>query len=167
MSKQQVSSEIEAHIRRYVACQLSRPAAEDEEVIDALKGAGIPSRRAYELVLWVPMAFGRRVLEGPDLPLPETYLLVTPDFAAETRRFLRDEEVFVESRALIDRFLSEGMTNDQFLVIAGRSSEFNAVNEALHAGSEISNLVVSESVVCLSKRDAGAVKSNRPWWRLW
>lgn len=167
MSKEQESSEIESHVRRYVECQLSRPAAQDAEVIDALKGAGVPPARAYELVLWVPMAFGRRVLEGADLRPPETYLLATPDPAGETRRHLRDEEVFVASCAMIDRFLAEGMANDQFLAIAGRSAEFKAVNEALLAGSEMANLVLAEPVVWLPGRGDGAADSNKPWWRVW
>lgn len=46
----------------------------------------INERRAYELVLWVPLAFGRYVLSGLELGLPEYYRVLGTDNSVTLRR---------------------------------------------------------------------------------
>jgi len=163
--------EIETHIRTYIDYVIAHPQAEDETILDALLKSGMAQYRIFELLIWVPMAFGRAVLERPELQLPATYQLMSADGQSFTHRSLVDEPVYVEALRLAAVLTREGFARNDFLAIAGRSSEFKAVNEALLNGSELKNLVASEPVISFPddslEPSSTAKQTKRPWWKLW
>jgi hypothetical protein len=103
----------------------------DDEVWGRLTGAGVEPWLAERLLIFLPMAYTRRLL--PDVSYPDG--LVAPG----GRVSLSAEPVFVAA-------LGRAQQADRGEVgrIAVRSSEFNAINHALHGGSELSDLQLSE-----------------------
>jgi hypothetical protein len=71
----------------------AHPDADDEVIADTLTQSGLEQFRAFELLILVPMAFGRAVLEGLDFRLPALFQLMSSDGQKMTRRRLADEPV--------------------------------------------------------------------------
>jgi hypothetical protein len=101
----------------------------DADVAQTLTGQGVEPWLVRRLVVFLPLAFGRRLLQ--DVTFDATFL------DGPVTRPLADEPVFtmaiaraaVAHRGEVER-------------IALRSSEFNAVNQALYGGSKLSDLVL-------------------------
>ncbi|MFI7130852.1 DUF6348 family protein [Nonomuraea sp. NPDC050153] len=106
----------------------------DEEVWERLTGAGVEPWLAERLLIFLPMAYTRRLL--PDVSYPDG--LTTPG----GRVSLSAEPVFM---AALSRAQRAG--RDEVRRIAMRSGEFNAINNALHAGSQLSDLMLSETTL--------------------
>jgi hypothetical protein len=160
-----MATELEIHIQTYIDYLLSHPCADDDAVVDAMAQEGIGHYRALELVIWVPMALAHAMLEGPDLTFPRTFRLMSEDGQKFTRRKLSDEPVYVETRRIST---SKGISRKDFAVIARRSSEFNAINNALFGGSRLQDLVLSETVVLFpGYSPTSGENTKRPWWKFW
>lgn len=106
----------------------------DEEAWGWLTGAGVEPWLAERLLIFLPMAFTRRLL--PVVSYPDG--LVGPS----GRVSVTAEPVFV---AALARAQLAGRAEIER--IAPRSSEFNAINAALNAGSELSSLRLSETAL--------------------
>lgn len=163
-----MAGEIEAHVWTYIDYLISHPDVDDAAIVNALKEAGIGEYRAFELVLWVPMAFGRAVLEGPDLRLPPTFQLMRSDGQKLTRRRFADEPVYVEAQRIATTLAAGEFPRNDFLAIAGRSAEFKAVNDALLKGAALKNLVPAEPVVSFPDQASEPRRdTKKPWWKFW
>lgn len=106
----------------------------DEDVWGRLTEAGVEPWLAERLLIFLPMAYTRRLL--PDVSYPDG--LVAPG----GRVSLSAEPVFV---AALGRAQRAG--RGEVERIAVRSSEFNAINNLLHAGSKLSDLMLSEAAL--------------------
>lgn len=124
----------------------------DEEVWERLTKAGVEPWLAERLLVFLPMAYTRRLL--PDVSYRDG--LAAPG----GRVSLSAEPVFV---AALDRAQQAGRS--EVGRIAVRSAEFNAINSALHSGSQLSDLVLSESALVNDlppvEQDDGGVPSPR------
>lgn len=107
---------------------------EDEDVWERLTEAGVEPWLAERLLIFLPMAYTRRLLS--DVTYPDE--LVTPGGRVE----LSAEPVFV---AALDRAQRAG--RDEVERIAMRSAEFNAINNALYDGAELSDLMLGETTL--------------------
>ncbi|MFI0424100.1 DUF6348 family protein [Spongiactinospora sp. 9N601] len=114
----------------------------DEEIWERLTGAGVEPWLAERLLIFLPMAYTRRLL--PDVLYPET--LTTP--GGQVR--LAAEPVFA---AALDRAQRAGRAEIERIAL--RSAEFDAINNALHAGSQLSDLVLGESTLAKDLSPAG------------
>ncbi|TDB97996.1 DUF6348 family protein [Actinomadura sp. 7K534] len=113
----------------------------DDEVWHRLTGAGVEPWLAERLLIFLPMAFTRRLL--PDVSFSDGAV------APGGRISLPDEPVFVSALARAQR-----ADRGEIERVALRSSEFNAVNNALHGGSALSDLVVGDTAL---RADLGPV----------
>lgn len=120
----------EAAIEAGIATFLARRGADDDEVRAALERAGVEPWLAQRLVLFLPVALGRRLLSGA------TMTELVTDGVVERR--LDDEPVFVAAQ---ERAESAG--REEIEVIGLRSAEVHAASAALNAGSELTSLVFS------------------------
>jgi hypothetical protein len=159
-----LADEIAAQIRTYIDYVTAHPDADDEVIADTLTQSGLEQFRAFELLIWVPMAFGRAVLEGPDFRLPASFQLMSSDGQKMTRRRLADEPVYVEARRIAIAFARGNFSKSNFVAIAGRSAEFKAVNDALQHGSELKNLQPAEPVITFPDQ---VPPQRKPWWKFW
>lgn len=127
-------------VRWTLAAFHANPDVGDGELVQILEDAGLP--HAARAVLMLPLAYGRRILDGLVAVAPtyfdgdrELVLADDPIFAA-AERLARTEA----SRADLDR-------------IGLRSSEVDAVNQALHHGSKPEDLELSPPVMSIVERD--------------
>ncbi len=163
-----MADEIATQIRTYIDYLTAHPDADDEAIADSLTRSGLEQFRAFELLIWVPMAFGRAVLEGPDFRLPGTFRSMSPEGQKMTRRRLADEPVYVEARRIATEVGREKFSKNTFLAIAGRSAEFKAVNDALLHGSELKNLQPAEPVISFPDQPSKPeTNTSRSWWKFW
>jgi hypothetical protein len=123
----------------------------DDEVFYRLRTAGVQEWLAERLVAFLPLAFGRRVLPG--VTLADTFIDgdsadIDGDSAdgdsadsgsagGGTERLLASEPVFLAAAAA-----AEIAGRDDIERIGLRSAEFHVVNQALHAGAQMTDLVV-------------------------
>ena len=122
-----------------------RPEADDADMASALIGRGVPFARAWLLVMFVPLAFGRIVIEQLGVNVSDTYV-VRGRFRNSTRK-LRD---LAEYRAAYDH-LGDFSAHSGFKPLVTRSAEVNAASNALNAGKDISGADVLPVVVKLPR----------------
>jgi hypothetical protein len=106
----------------------------DDEVWERLTGAGVEPWLAERLLIFLPMAFTRRLLQ--DVAFSD--VVMTPG----GRVSLSAEPVFVAALARAHQAGREEIER-----IALRSAEFNAINSALNDGSQLSDLVLGETAL--------------------
>ena len=164
---ERLTADLKNHLELYVRAVLSTPEADDSDVGAALLQSGVSERRAFELILWVPFAFGRTLLRGPGLVLPDHFSIINSEGTRVGRGAFRDQPVYVAALNLPDELRRTGYSAEDFMAIAGRSAEVKAVNSALYAGSQLADLELEEPAVFLPWFEPNAVDSRRPWWRVW
>jgi hypothetical protein len=131
----------------------------------AVRAAGVPASLAAEVVAFVPIAFGRALLDGMAVEFSPEY--ATPGTAAgRTAGPLADHPVYAAAAARAAEMLARQEGRGAFVDTAVWSAELAAVNEALHAGSDPANLVAGPPLVTLPTEDAPAdPPARRSWWR--
>jgi hypothetical protein len=107
---------------------------DDEEVWERLTAGGVEPWLAERLLIFLPMAYTRRLV--PDVVYPDA--LVAPG----GRLSLQDEPVFVAASAR-----AQVAGGGEIERIATRSSEFNAINNGLNGGSQLSDLRLGETAL--------------------
>ena len=147
-------------IRRAVPV-LIRHAGADEAVVGmALAIAGLTSEQAHDAIRFIPLAFGRELLRGTGVALPDTFVRV---FAGQREEVRLEDEQFFRGATWLAPALARELGGEAFGVIAMQSAEVRAVNEALHAGSQPRDLVIGPPVVeCAYPR-----RPPVPWWKIW
>jgi hypothetical protein len=114
----------------------------DQEVWERLTGAGVEPWLAERLLVFLPIAYTRRML--PDVSYQDG--LVTPG----GRVNLSAEPVFVAALGRAQR-----SSRAEAGRIAVRSSEFSAINQALNAGSKLPDLMLTEVALDQDLEPAG------------
>jgi uncharacterized protein DUF6348 len=113
-----------------IAAYMSNPDASDADVAELLAG-GFPRGLATRAVAFLPLAFGRRLLEG--------LTTVADTFVLDGRELpLAAEPVFLQARTRAAQ-----ASREQVQRIGLRSAEVNAVNKALQAGAKPGDLVLA------------------------
>jgi hypothetical protein len=138
-----------------------------EQILKTLVERGLERTVAAHLITLVPIVYGREGLSGCGISFSMTYIgesgrecrLNSLPFWGEIVAFARSE-------------IANGATSDDLLAVAGRSSEIDAINKALHAGSKIENLVISPPVflwpeLSLTVNPSSPAKNSPRWWELW
>ena len=114
----------------------------DAEIVRALVAQGADAALAEKLVDYVPIAFGRPVLERLGVRASEEGVLVSG--GAERRFRLMNDPVFADAVALAREAYTRGsMPGDVFRAVVMRGAELRAVNEALTAGAKAQDLSLS------------------------
>ena len=133
-------------VRWAMAAFHANPEASDDEIVTILRNAGLP--RAGHVVAMLPLAFGRRILEGlVELPTSFVELDARGEIAREGP--LAEDPIF----AAADRIARAEATRADLDRIGLLSAEVNAVNQALHAGSQPGDLLMSPPMMRLGDDD--------------
>ncbi|MEV5828732.1 DUF6348 family protein [Spirillospora sp. NPDC052242] len=106
----------------------------DDEVWERLAGGGVEPWLAQRLMIFLPMAFTRRLF--PDVRFSGEAV------APGGRIRLADEPVFAAALAR-----AEQADRGEFERVALRSAEFGAINDALHDGAQLTDLTPGETVL--------------------
>lgn len=119
---------------------------------------GLTNPQALAVIRFVPLAFGREVMNGMGVQFPETYVRVVGEHREE--RALADEPFFREAVALAPQLPRDAVTT-----IALQSAELQALNAALHGGANPQDLVAGPPVIEFEPNEREA--TPRAWWKFW
>lgn len=120
--------------------------------------AGLSRSDAEAASRFVPLAFGREVLQGSGVQFSDTYVRVTG--GVEEERPLAGEPFFAEAQAMASEIERDAVTT-----IAMQSSELQAVNAALNGGADLDGLVAGPPVIEWPAHLPAA--PPRKWWQVW
>ena len=153
---------VERAIRRAVPVLAERAGYDPGVLAGWLILAGLTKQEAHDAQRFIPLAFGREVLNGTGVTLPDTY--VRADANGQQERALKDEPFYTEAMRLAPAIASElGM--EVFSAVAFQSAELHAVNNALNAGSQPEDLVAGAPLIeCEIFEEPPRA---RPWWKFW
>ncbi|GHN01645.1 hypothetical protein WSM22_31340 [Cytophagales bacterium WSM2-2] len=117
---------------------------DEEQLRNHLLTNGVPELEARELIIFLPMAFCRQLL--PELSWPSSYY---DYFADETKikRKYSDNKRYMVMKEETEKYWTGNPNNEWVLNIAGRSAEFNAINQLLNSGGRLEDVGLSESFV--------------------
>jgi hypothetical protein len=141
----------------------SHPDNDERELIPSLVKCQLDEFLAKDLIVFVPLAFGRALLKRTGVNLPETYLIYGPDGQQPERHRLLDHPVFCEAYRAAEDCYSRGVDDNTYLAIAGRSPEVRNLNKALDAGSDLKELVCLEPFM----KGVRPPKRKPHWWDFW
>jgi hypothetical protein len=114
----------------------------DLEIVRALVAQGATAAHAEKLVDFVPIAFGRPVLERMGVRASDRGVFVEGNIERSFR--LLDDPLFADASALArDAYARGTVPSDLFQAIAMRGAELAAVSEALASGASTRNLTLS------------------------
>lgn len=137
-------------VSRAVARMIEMPGQTDAEIAPVLAEDGADPQQVQALLAYVPLAFGRAALQELPVKFSDTAIVHEQEGQSGVEIQLTDDPVFFNAQRLAYRALErETLSQDQFLVVAMRSAEVHAVNEALTGGADAKDLVVSPPVITL------------------
>jgi len=125
-----------------------------------LLGAGLSKAQAIAAARFIPLAFGRELLKGMGVTLTDYYVR---SGAIDEERKLDAEPIFTAASYLASIIAKE--SPEIFGAVAIQSSEVQAVNAALNAGSDAKDLIASPPVVVVDKDEPA--EEAKPWWKVW
>ena len=123
----------------------SYPRLDEEELAAKFVGHGFNLEEARRLIAFLPLAFGRVLLRRMGARVQSTYMRTAPNGAAVERR-LDKNEFWREISDFVDEQVIRGLSGGDLLLLAGRSAEFDAVNQLLNQGSDARAIVLSPPV---------------------
>jgi Uncharacterized protein conserved in bacteria (DUF2330) len=139
---------------------------------------GLAHEDIDQILEFVPLAFGRGFLGDSGVSFADEYVRTDVEGRERMRKKLADEPYFREA-AMYAPLVMMKMGQEAFSAVALRSSEVRAINEALHAGSALSDLVASPPVLYWKEPGPGetapsyqrqqppASGGEKPWWKFW
>ena len=151
------------------AFELFKQQREDIDILRSLLSAGCPRDLAEKLLVFIPHACGRAILADTGIAFPKSYRCLQPDDTLGPQLWFASDADWVSiERAIAARQPAE---RDAIALIGMRSAEFDAINQALHNGSQLANLVPSEPIFIFTDASglagvAGKTKA-KPWWAFW
>ena len=117
---------------------------ENDQLVDYLVSNGIPEHEAIELYLFLPTAFTRKLL--PDVKWIPYYV----DYYSETNKIKRNYQDNLRYKIIeqeTNLYWNNKPNNEYILNIAGRSSEFHAINKLLNDGGKLENARLVEATI--------------------
>ncbi|GAB2939873.1 hypothetical protein GCM10027048_00100 [Hymenobacter coalescens] len=140
--------------------------ADDESVQQFLLAQGVDEALANQVVAFLPLAFGRIVLEQLSLQFSEEYSRVGASGRIHSGYSLAAEPVFLAATSLARQLVATGQWSQELhWPVAMWSAEFHAVNNLLNAGSQAENVELSPPVLLWNMDDSAV--AAKPWWKFW
>ena len=136
--------EVDAAFHMYLEIVTGKPSLGDEQVDREMVRRGVEVGLAEECVTFVPMAWGRHLIEQLGVSCSPSFRLHSLTDGTERDLPLANEFVFAWARLMIELYRTPER-NQVFGLIATRSAEFGAVNNALNGGAIEADLRGAES----------------------
>ena len=151
-------------LKKYIAIIQRTPHLTDESIEKQLVAEGCEWSMAQCTVLFVPLAFGRVVVENLGVKAADTYIHHDLADGKERESELKMDVVFTWARSVTGEYAGIPEFKEAFGNIVSRSAEVNAINNALNSGVTQESLresTLAPSIVYLGR------PSHKPWWRFW
>ena len=159
--------EAEEAVQRAIEVYIANPTCGFEELFTALQQAGLSADLAQRVNEFLPLPFGRAIFRSNDVQFQPYYIRVDDQGRERFRGLLLDEPVYREALAAVPKIAAR--KDDAFFVIQCRSSEFSAINQALHAGSHLGSLAAMPPTMLWEEGMPEApppVAKSKPWWSI-
>ncbi len=117
---------------------------ENDKLVELLVNSGIPELEAIEIMLFLPVAFCRKLL--PQINWHPDYV----DFYAEDKQIKRlynDNPRYIIIQSLTEKYCNERPDKNIIMNVAGRSAEFKSINRLLLNGGQVKDIDVSQTFV--------------------
>jgi hypothetical protein len=124
-------------IAKALALMRRSPAMGDYEIFAALVRDGIEQRLAARLVEFLPIVYTRMTLANLGVHLAQFFFRRLPDGQYSAAQPYRSEPVWNAAVLFAHAEVKRGITEEDFLAVAERSSELSCVNKALNAGEDM------------------------------
>jgi hypothetical protein len=131
--------EVDAAFHTYLNLVITHPRLNEGQLEEALIRQGISPGLAEDCVVFVPLAWGREVVEGLGVqysPLVRVHSLID---GSEWEQPLTYEMVYAWARAMIGLYRTKER-NEVFQLVSVRSAEVDCINNALFAGTSQEDL---------------------------
>ena len=157
-------------IQATVELMRSNRNASANEILRLLIARGLPEPDAMQLVTLVPIAYGRVLLRDCGAAFSANYLCPGSEPKSTSEHPLESLPLWNEITNFAKSELAARLPHDSLMTIAGRSSELHAINQALHAGKKLQNLVLTPPLFnwpAFRPSNPPSVRASkpRPWWK--
>jgi len=124
------------------ALELFRSSREldDEAIFRELVKRGLPRPLAARLVEFLPSAYCRALLRKSGVQFSDSFTRRT---SKEEPKSLSSEPIWIDALEYAETEMRKDATRDEILMVAGRSAEFQGINQMLHKGSQLKNLALT------------------------
>jgi hypothetical protein len=116
----------------------------DDELWKCLTDKEIAENERADIVIFVPIAFVRRLL--PEITWPAHYVIYISERKQIRRRY--DKTVsFLRINEVMEKYLKTAPGGDAITKIAGRSAEYGVINSLLKKGGKLTDIELTESFI--------------------
>jgi hypothetical protein len=116
------------------------PELNDESVFRALVDQGVERWLAARIVEFLPIAYCRVLLLNSRVQFSKSFTRATSPLKLQSLSCI---PVWIPLLAYAESEIRGGTTSHEVLIVAGRSAEFQAINQMLHKKAELKNLVLT------------------------
>jgi hypothetical protein len=116
------------------------PELDDESVFRALVDQGVERSLAARIVEFLPVAYCRVLLAKSGVRFSNSFVRAASPLKLQS---LSSESVWIPFLAYAESEIREGAASREILIVAGRSAEFQAINQMLEKKAELKNLVLT------------------------
>ena len=135
-----------AGISKTVAILREFPNVSDEEILRKVLAAGVERVVASRLVEFLPLAYTRLILSESGVGFCDRFQRKLADGSLSAERRLDSEPLWAEIVSFARSEKGSGVTGDALLAVAGRSSEFDGVNQLANRGSKLTEIALTPTV---------------------
>jgi len=139
----------------------ANPDASNDEIFCRFIDGGIERSVAAQLIVLLPLAYGRVSLSNSGVLFSDTYIGEVEPSQDRRESRLGSLPLWTEAVAFARHEASRGVAGQAFFTIASRSAEVRAINAALHDEKKLQNLVCRPTVILWSSFDSSAGCSER------
>jgi hypothetical protein len=138
-----------------------------DNLTNALDNSEIPHSLTDSLLEFMPLAFGRVLLDGMGIEFSNFYVRFDAETGRKQKKLFIDNSVYQELFEVASYIVTNKMAGEAFTAVALRSSEVMSVNDLLKKGSNPKDLVLSPPYMQWDENDGLEVKNERSWRRFW
>jgi hypothetical protein len=138
------TSDFDSDVKKAINIIGKEKSLENDDLLTLLKQNGIEENSGIEIITFLPIAFVRKWLA--DVDWPKTYLEQYSDSKRISKRF-SDNHQYLTMEKIVDHYWNNKPNNDVIVNIAGRSAEFNAINQLLNDGGKMADIKMTETVI--------------------
>jgi hypothetical protein len=160
-----VFREVDQAVDAYIELVRVNPESTDEELREQLYDQGIEPSLARACVIFVPMAWGRLILKDLGMTPPETFIEHDRSNGQQVEKKYADQMEFVWAKTIAGLYWQSPEYSPVCQLIATRSAEIDAVNNALNGG--ITEEQLRETEFAPTKLYLGEPERKSKWWKFW
>lgn len=97
---------------------------------------------AMDILVFLPICLNRIIFEKHELKFPDLYFMYNSEGALIEEKRYSDNGVYRSLSSYLKKVVDGGLTEKELLSILHRSSEFNALNNAMKGGANLASLKI-------------------------